>query len=69
MRFGRSIVKEIRPCSICTPGRSDPDHPRLDLPRRIRLTHYVNLKSTAQRLERLLGEFAFAPMQEVLDVC
>ena len=50
------------------PWELDPGHPRIDLPRRIGLTHYVNLKATERRLERLLGDFAFAPMQEVLDV-
>lgn len=61
-REGRSAVFYLHPWEV------DPCHPRIDLPRRIRLTHYVNLKATARRLERLLREFAFAPMQEVLDV-
>lgn len=61
-REGRAAVFYLHPWEV------DPDHPRIDLPRRIRLTHYVNLDATAGRLKRLLQEFAFAPMQEVLDV-
>lgn len=61
-RAGRSAVFYLHPWEV------DPTHPRIALPNRIRLTHYVNLKATAQRLERLLRDFAFAPMQEVLHV-
>ncbi len=50
------------------PWELDPDHPRIDLPRRIAATHYVNLGATAGRLRRLLAEFRFAPMKEVLHV-
>ena len=44
------------------PWELDPDHPRLDLPRRIGLTHYWNLAATERRLERLLGDFRFVPL-------
>ena len=50
------------------PWELDPDHPRIDLPRRIALTHYVNLRATEGRLRRLLRDFEFAPMREVLNV-
>jgi hypothetical protein len=50
------------------PWEVDPDHPRIDLPKRISLTHYINLKATKNRLERLLQDFAFAPVREVFDV-
>jgi polysaccharide deacetylase family protein (PEP-CTERM system associated) len=50
------------------PWELDPDHPRIPLPRRISLTHYFNLKKTEGRLRRLLRDFRFAPMQEVLGV-
>lgn len=58
---GRSVVFYIHPWEV------DPDHPRLRLPRRIALTHYVNLRRTEPRLRRLLREFPFAPMREVLE--
>jgi polysaccharide deacetylase family protein (PEP-CTERM system associated) len=50
------------------PWELDPDHPRIPLPRRISLTHYINLNKTEKRLRRLLKDFSFAPMKEVLGV-
>jgi polysaccharide deacetylase family protein (PEP-CTERM system associated) len=50
------------------PWELDPGHPRIPLPRRIALTHYVNLGATERRLHRLLRDFRFAPMREVLGV-
>jgi polysaccharide deacetylase family protein (PEP-CTERM system associated) len=61
-RSGRPVVFYIHPWEV------DPGHPRIPLPRRIALTHYVNLGATAGRLRRLLREFRFAPMREVLGV-
>jgi len=49
------------------PWEIDPDQPRLALgsyPTRFR--HYVNLRATAQKLERLLDTFRFGTMQESL---
>ena len=50
------------------PWEIDAAHPRIPLPRRIALTHYVNLGATERRLRRLLRDFRFAPMKEVLGV-
>ena len=50
------------------PWEIDPQHPRIELPRRIGVIHYFNLRSTEARLRRLLRDFKFAPMQEVLGV-
>lgn len=51
------------------PWELDPDHPRIKLPRRVAgLTHYFNLRATERRLRRLLRDFKFAPMKEVLNV-
>ncbi len=51
------------------PWELDPEHPRIKLPRRIAgLTHYFNLRATERRLRRLLRDFKFAPMKEVLNV-
>lgn len=61
-RSGHPAVFYIHPWEL------DPDHPRIPLPRRIAATHYANLRSTERRLRRLLGQFEFAPMREVLDV-
>jgi polysaccharide deacetylase family protein (PEP-CTERM system associated) len=49
------------------PWELDPDHPRIAFDWRARATHYVNLRRTAPRLARLLAEFKFAPLGEVLD--
>lgn len=51
------------------PWEVDPDHPRIPLPRRIALTHYFNLGATEGRLRRLVRDFKFAPMKEILNVC
>lgn len=59
---GRAAAFYIHPWEL------DPGHPRLDLPRRISLTHYWNLEHTENRLRRLLRDFAFAPMAEVLGL-
>ena len=47
------------------PWEVDPDHPRIPLPARVSATHYVNLGSTASKLDKLLRDFAFAPYREV----
>jgi polysaccharide deacetylase family protein (PEP-CTERM system associated) len=44
----------------------DPEQPRLPASRLTRFRHYVNLAATAAKLERLLGDFAFAPAGDVL---
>lgn len=44
------------------PWELDPDHPVLDLPKRIGLTHYIKLSSTLPKLRQLLTDFCFAPM-------
>lgn len=49
------------------PWELDPDHPRIPLPKRITLTHYFRLGSTVPRLKRLLGEFRFGTMEEVIQ--
>jgi polysaccharide deacetylase family protein (PEP-CTERM system associated) len=50
------------------PWELDPDHPRIPVPRRIGLTHYANLGATERRLRRLLTDFRFVPMREILGV-
>jgi polysaccharide deacetylase family protein (PEP-CTERM system associated) len=65
----RSINREGRPALFYIhPWEIDPDHPRIPLPRRIAATHYANLARTEPRLTRLLADFRFAPMKEVLGV-
>ena len=65
----RAINREQRPAVFYIhPWELDPGHPRIPLPRRIAVTHYFNLGATEGRLRRLLRDFRFAPMGEVLGV-
>lgn len=61
-RQGHPVVFYLHPWEL------DPDHPRILLPHRIALTHYANLRATEGRLRRLLGDFRFAPMKDVLGI-
>jgi polysaccharide deacetylase family protein (PEP-CTERM system associated) len=58
---GRPVVVYLHPWEL------DPDHPRIALPRRISVTHYHNLHSTWGKLVRLVRDFRFAPMEDVLN--
>lgn len=65
----RSINREGYPFAFYLhPWEIDHAHPRIPLPRRVALTHYVNLRATEGRLRRLLCDFSFLPMKEVLHV-
>ena len=51
------------------PWELDPEHPRIKVRRRIAgLTHYFNLGATERRFRKLLRDFKFAPMKEVLNI-
>ena len=60
-RQGRPVVFYLHPWEL------DPDHPRIDFRWRARMTHYVNLRSTRPKLERLLADYAFTTLTEVLE--
>ena len=49
------------------PWEFDPGQPRCPAPAFKRFRHYVNLQRTLPRLERLLAEFRFGTMREVLE--
>lgn len=50
------------------PWEVDPGQPRInDAPLLSRFRHYTNLHKCESRLRRLLGEFSFASMREVLE--
>ena len=61
-RSGKPAVFYLHPWEL------DPEQPRIPLPRRIGVTHYVNLRATERRFRRLLHDFEFGPMNEVLGV-
>jgi polysaccharide deacetylase family protein (PEP-CTERM system associated) len=48
------------------PWEIDPDQPRIRAGRLARLRHYRNLEKTESRLKRLLREFAFGTVSDVL---
>ncbi len=48
------------------PWEIDPDQPRLPVSGLSRLRHYGNLQHTEQRLQRLLREFRFAPIRDLI---
>jgi polysaccharide deacetylase family protein (PEP-CTERM system associated) len=59
--------KEQMPAMVYLhPWEIDPDQPRFRLGPLTRWRHYVNLHKTAGKLDRLLGDFPFAPAGEVL---
>jgi polysaccharide deacetylase family protein (PEP-CTERM system associated) len=49
------------------PWEVDPAQPRIQASRLSRFRHYLNLDKTASRLSRLLQDFRFGPMADVLQ--
>lgn len=50
------------------PWEIDPDQPRLNVSTRLlRFRHYVNLATTEAKLERLLSDFSFGRLDDVLN--
>ncbi len=49
------------------PWEFDPDQPRITrAPLKSRFRHYLNLKKTEEKFKRLLGDFKFAPIKEII---
>lgn len=48
------------------PWELDPDQPRHDLPLSNRIRHYTNLRKTRGRLDRLLSDFEWEPIEAAL---
>lgn len=48
------------------PWEIDVGQPRLKVPLHIKATHYTNLHKTIDKLEKLLGEFEFVPLGELI---
>ena len=60
-RHGRPFVFYLHPWEV------DPDQPRLDVKWFSRFRHYNNLDVCEQRLARLLSDFRFTTMSQVLE--
>jgi len=67
-RAGLRRINELgRPFAFYLhPWEIDPDQPRVRVNALSRFRHYTNLDRCESRLRRLLGEFTFRPMREVL---
>jgi polysaccharide deacetylase family protein (PEP-CTERM system associated) len=57
---GRSIIFYLHPWEL------DHEQPRVDIRRDYRFRHYVNLKKTESRLIKLLKDFRFVPLIELV---
>jgi polysaccharide deacetylase family protein (PEP-CTERM system associated) len=67
--IGRINKKESQPAMFYIhPWEIDPEQPRISAPWRSRFRHYQNLNSTEDKLARLLDDFTWAPMSEVVTV-
>ncbi|HEY0026011.1 MAG TPA: DUF3473 domain-containing protein [Longimicrobium sp.] len=60
-RDGRPVIFYIHPWEL------DPGHPRIRFHWKPRLTHYARIGTTVPKLERLLGDFSFTTLKEVMD--
>jgi polysaccharide deacetylase family protein (PEP-CTERM system associated) len=59
-RTGYPLVMYLHPWEL------DPDQPRMDGPLFSRFRHYLNLHKTENRLNALLEDFSFGPIQKVI---
>jgi len=57
---GRPVIFYLHPWEL------DPGQPRSPMSASKRLRHYINLTRTEQRLHRLLSDFPFVPIKELL---
>lgn len=65
--IARLNARERRPAVFYLhPWEIDPDQPRMHASLLSRFRHYRNLDQTEPRLRRLLSEFRFAPLRQVL---
>lgn len=48
------------------PWEFDPQHPKTVFPKKAQVTHYCNIKSTEIKFRKLLRDFKFAPVYDVL---
>jgi hypothetical protein len=64
----RQINKERSGIFYIHPWELDPAHPYLaSLPKRIRLPHYFNLGNTEKKIEKLLNDFEFIPLIDIIN--
>jgi polysaccharide deacetylase family protein (PEP-CTERM system associated) len=59
-RAGQSFMFYLHPWEV------DPNQPRLKAPLKSRFRHYCNLRSTSNKLDRLLSSFRFGPLCDAI---
>lgn len=64
--FARIVASGEPTVLYVHPWEIDPDQPRQQMGWRVRINHYHNLDRTEERLLRLLEQFRFGPLGEVL---
>ena len=62
-----NTVEKLPAIFYLHPWEIDPEQPRLRAPMLGRFRHYFNLNRTEERLRRLISDFSFATMSELLD--
>jgi len=66
--FFRRMNKQGKPIVFYLhPWELDPEQPRMKVRLDYRFRHYVNLKKTENRLEKLLKDFRFVPLKSLVD--
>ena len=60
-----AMRRRMRVVAYIHPWELDPEHPRIELPRRVALTHYARLRLTERRLRRLLSTYRFGRLDDV----
>lgn len=67
-KYKMQQINKLRPgIFYIHPWELDPNHPYIPgLSKRIQYTHYYNLKSTEKKIERLLNDFDFAPLMDII---
>jgi polysaccharide deacetylase family protein (PEP-CTERM system associated) len=66
--FFRRLNKQSKPIIFYLhPWELDPEQPRMKIRFNYRLRHYVNLEKTEGRLEKLLKEFRFVPLIDLVN--
>jgi hypothetical protein len=69
-RFIKKINAEGRPYVFYIhPWELDPDQPKVGLPFTDKFRHYHGLANTESKLDKLLSDFHFAPIREILRAC
>jgi polysaccharide deacetylase family protein (PEP-CTERM system associated) len=64
----RKVLSEGRPTVFYVhPREIDPDHPRLPMNAVRRFKSYVNLRSTREKIEKLLNDFEFVTFEDYLQ--